>query len=92
MNAQTLEKLFAAMEASKGVPAMAATVSSIISTMLDKHKGCRDFASHIIEDSALTQKVLKLANLAMYAPFASNAANVTSAISILGADALLTLF
>lgn len=90
MSTPAIGKLFAAMDASKGMPALEATVASIISAMLDRKKGSRDFAAHVIEDFALTQKVLKLANSAMYAPFANSASvTVTSAISILGADALL---
>jgi HD-like signal output (HDOD) protein len=47
--------------------------------------------SHIIEDFALTQKVLKLANSSMYAPFSSGSSSVSSAVDVLGSEAVLHL-
>jgi len=46
---------------------------------------------HIIEDFALTQKVLKLANSTMYAPFGNGSDTVSSAVDVLGSEALLHL-
>jgi HD-like signal output (HDOD) protein len=89
MTAPAIEKMFAAMQNSRGLPALESTVTSILSSLNDESKGSRDVVGHIIEDFALTQKVLKLANSPMYAPFAKGSASVSSALNVLGADALL---
>ena len=85
----TVERLFSAMQGSKGFPALENTVTSVISSLgSDKHAG-RDVVQHIVEDFALTQKVLKLANSAMYAPFSVGSGSVSSALDVVGTDALL---
>ncbi len=84
-----LDKLFAAMQGSKGLPALENTVTSVLGALNDAKKGNRDLVAHIVEDFALTQKVLKLANSSMYAPFADGSTSVSSALNVLGADALL---
>lgn len=89
MSTPVLDKLFAAMRSTKGIPALEDAVRSVLSALHDDKKGHRDVAIHIIEDFALTQKVLKLANSAMYAPFADGTSSVTSALNMLGTDALL---
>ncbi|MCX7164043.1 MAG: HDOD domain-containing protein [Rhodocyclales bacterium] len=88
MSAQVMEKLFAAMGRSKGLPALESTVTSILGSLCDGTKGSRDVVAHIVEDFALTQRVLKLVNSSMYAPFARNISSISSALNILGADAL----
>jgi HD-like signal output (HDOD) protein len=85
----TVERLFSAMQGSKGFAALENTVASVISSLgSDKYTG-RDVVQHIVEDFALTQKVLKLANSAMYAPFSVGSGSVSSALDVVGADALL---
>ena len=89
MKAQTLENLFAAMQSSRGLPILETTVTAVLGSLHDVKKGNRDVVNHILEDVALTHKVLKLANSAMYAPFAKDTSSISSALNILGADALL---
>jgi HD-like signal output (HDOD) protein len=89
MSNRILEKLFAAMQGAKGIPAMERVVTSVLGTINDAKGSNRLLAEHISGDFALTQKVLKLANSAMYAPFAKEASSVTAAVNILGTDALL---
>jgi len=89
LSAPIIERLFAAMRSAKGFSATEKTVTSIIASLGDEKQGKRDLVAHIIEDFALTQKVLKLANSAMYAPFSQGAASVSSALDILGANALM---
>jgi HD-like signal output (HDOD) protein len=85
----TVERLFAAMKGAKGFAAVENTVASVISSLgNDKHVP-NEVVQHIVEDFALTQKVLKLANSAMYAPFSDGAGSVSSALNVLGAEALL---
>lgn len=91
MSSAILDTLFTAMQRSKGLPALEGTVSSVLGSLNDFRKGHRDVVNHIVEDAALTHKVLKLANSAMYAPFARSADSVLAAVSILGADAVLHL-
>ena len=91
MSSAILDKLFSAMQRSKGLPALEDTVSSVLGSLSDFRKGHRDVVHHIVEDAALTHKVLKLANSAMYAPFARSADSVLAAVSILGSDAVLHL-
>jgi len=89
MNSPALQKLFAAMAQSPGIPALENTVTAVLSDLNNFRKGHRDVAARIVEDAALTQRVLKLANSAMYAAFANSAGSVSAAVIILGADAVL---
>ena len=87
--AATLERLFAAMQGSKGFPALENTVASVISSLGNDQYSASDVVQHIVEDFAMTQKVLKLANSTMYAPFSDGSGSVSKALEVLGADALL---
>ena len=89
MSAPIIERLLAAMRSAKGFSATEKTVTSIIASLGDEKQGKRDLVAHIIEDFALTQKVLKLANSAMYAPFSQGAPSISSALDVLGANALM---
>ena len=89
MTTPTLDKLFAAMDGSRGMPALERIVTSVLDSLNDQDKGHRELAADIVKDPALTQKVLKLANSAMYAPFASDKSSVSGALNVLGADTLL---
>lgn len=86
---QTLEKLFAAMQDSQGLPAVESKVTSLLTTLNGGRSTNQELASQVVEDFALTQKVLKLANSPMYAPFADNSVSMSSALQVVGADALL---
>ena len=85
----TVERLFAAMKGSKGFPAQENAVASMISSLGNEQAAASDIVQHIVQDFALTQKVLKLANSAMYAPFSDGSGSVSSALKVLGNDALL---
>jgi HD-like signal output (HDOD) protein len=89
MSAPIIERLFAEMRSVKGFSATEKTVTSIIASLGDEKKGKCDLMAHIIEDFALTQKILKLANSAMYTPFSQGASNISSALDILGSNALM---
>ncbi len=91
MSQEIVDKLFAAMQGTKGIPALEGTVSGILTSLRDVQKGNRDLATQISGDFSMTQKVLKLANSAMYAPFANGVSSVSGALNILGGDALLHL-
>jgi HD-like signal output (HDOD) protein len=85
----TIERLFAAMKGSKGFAALENTVASLISSLGNDQCIADDVVQHIVNDFALTQKVLRLANSPMYAPFADGSGSVSAALDVLGTDALL---
>ena len=89
MTAFSMERLFSAMEASSGFPALESTVTSVLASIADGSHDHTNLVPHISEDFALTQKVLKLANSPMYSPFTQGAGSVTSAMEILGSEALM---
>lgn len=89
MREQTLTKLFDAMQVGKGVPAQESTVNSVLQSLQHTGNGKGALVSQVVEDFALTQKVLKLAHSAMYAPFVSDNTSVAGALDIVGADGLL---
>lgn len=91
MSQATLDKLLVAMKTSKGVPASESAVASVLGALDDTAEAKQQVVSHIIEDFALTQKVLRLANSSMYAPFSAGSDSVSSAVNVLGAEAVLHL-
>jgi HD-like signal output (HDOD) protein len=91
MTAPVLERILQAMKSSKGVPATERSVASVLGALDSTEEGKQRVVSHIIEDFALTQKVLKLANSSMYAPFSSGSSSVSSAVDVLGSEAVLHL-
>ena len=91
MSSPILEKLLQAMHASKGIRASERAVASVLGALDSGADSKQDVIKHIIEDVALTQKVLKLANSSMYAPFGDGSASVSSAFEVLGSEAMLHL-
>jgi HD-like signal output (HDOD) protein len=91
MKHEMLDKLLLAIRNSKGMPASERSVASVLGALDSGNEGKQAVVGHIIEDFALTQKVLKLANSLMYAPFGAGSASVSSALDVLGNEALLHL-
>ena len=91
MKHNVLDKLLLGMQGSKGVPATERTVAQILGALDIGDEGRHDVVHHISEDFSLTQRVLKLANSAMYAPFGAGSSSVSSAMDVLGAEAVLHL-
>jgi HD-like signal output (HDOD) protein len=89
MSSATLERILDAMRDSNGVPARERTVASVLGALDSSEAGKHEVVDFIIEDFALTQKVLALANSPMYASFGARATSVTTAIKVLGANALM---
>ncbi|AGX86278.1 HDOD domain-containing protein [Candidatus Symbiobacter mobilis] len=89
MNNAVLDKLYAEMNQSRGVPALESTVMSILGSLHNIRVQPDHMAGKIVQDFALTQKVLRLANSPMYGPFAPETSSVTNAVRVLGSDALL---
>ena len=91
MSTPILDKLLQAMQGAKGVPASERAVASVLGALDNSLESKHAVVRHIVEDFALTQKVLKLANSSMYAPFGSGSASVSSALDVLGSEAVLHL-
>jgi HD-like signal output (HDOD) protein len=69
-------------------PALRRAVDSINRAMGDEMASSGELVNAVLSDFALTQKVLRLANSAMYAPYGQNVRTVSRAITILGANAI----
>lgn len=91
MSQATLDQLYEAMRSAPGFVAGEKVATKILQALDGEGASHREVAAYVAEDFALTQKVLRLANSAMYAPFSSDAGSVVSALQIMGSDALLHL-
>ena len=91
MRSVTVEKLLNAMQSSRGVAASERSVVSVLGALDSDNAGKHAVIRHIVEDFALTQRVLKLANSSMYAPFGVGVASVTAAMKVLDSEALVHL-
>ena len=91
MSRTVVDKLLLAIRDSKGMPASERSVASVLGALDSSNEGKRAVVGYIVEDFALTHKVLKLANSSMYAPFGTGSASVSSALEVLGSEALLHL-
>ena len=93
MTTSAIEKLLEALQGSKGVPANERSVVSVLGALDNSSGGAgkQEVVNHIIEDFALTQRVLKLANSSMYGPFGNGASSVSAALNVLDTDALMHL-
>jgi HD-like signal output (HDOD) protein len=88
-----LEKLKISMKTSRGIPALEGTANEVLSRLRDENK-LRNFSEMvelITRDVALTQKILKLVNSPMYAPFSKGTKSISEALRILGVRAVVHL-
>ncbi len=85
---KTLELLWQRMAERGDFPSLQRSVTGIVSAMQSENTSTADLASSVLSDFALTQKVIRLANSAMYAPFGCNVTTVSRAIMILGVDTI----
>lgn len=69
-------------------PALRHALDSINTAMDDELAQNGELANAVLSDFALTQKVLRLANSAMYSPYGQNVSTVSRAIMILGSNAV----
>ncbi|WP_434716282.1 HDOD domain-containing protein [Paraburkholderia sp. A3RO-2L] len=65
-------------------PALQRALSSIVATMEDDSFNNAQLATAVLSDFTLTQKVLRLANSPIYAPYARDVTTVSRALMILG--------
>ena len=85
---KTLELLWQRMAERGEFPSLQRSVTGIVTAMQSESTSTADLASSVLSDFALTQKVIRLANSAMYAPFGCNVTTVSRAIMILGVDTI----
>ena len=65
-------------------PALQRALTSIVDTLQDDRASNAELAATVLGDFTLTQKVLRLANSSMYAPYAKDVTTVSRALMILG--------
>lgn len=80
-----LETLFREMARRGDFPAISESVWRIVA-VLDRNEEEFNLTQAILDDAALTQKVLTAANSAMYARFGQNITTITQAVVVLGYD------
>jgi HD-like signal output (HDOD) protein len=67
-------------------PALRSSIDSIVESMQNEQASTAQLAATILADFTLTQKVIRLANSAMYAAFGGDVTTVSRAIMILGVE------
>lgn len=69
-------------------PALSKSVHDLAETMQEEDKSITDVTGAILSDFTLTQKVIRLANSAMYAGIGGEITTITKAAVVLGFDAI----
>lgn len=82
---QTISRLKVAMKSKGDFPAVSSTLERILRSMRDESCSDAQMASLVLGDFALTQKVLRLANSAMYSAFGP-VTTVSRALYVLGTE------
>jgi len=72
-------------------PSLSKSVHDLVETMQDEDKSITDVTGAILRDFTLTQKVIRLANSAMYSGIGGEITTVTKAAVVLGYDAITHL-
>ena len=82
---KTLELLWARVRLRGDLPGFAKVVNSIIGAMRGDNDAEFNMTKTVLSDPALTQRVLRLANSAMYSVFGMGINTVSKAVIVLGA-------
>lgn len=83
-----VETVLRRMDEGGGFPALTQAVSQIVEALDAGVDDPAVLAGVVLQDLSLTQKVLRLANSAMYAPIGKNIATVSHALLVLGYEAV----
>jgi len=83
-----LDTLWARMAEHGDFPTLSHSIRKIVNATQSQTDHLEKLVSSVISDFSLTQKVLRLANSAMYAPFGGNITTVSRAVLVLGQDAI----
>ena len=82
----TLEFLYRRMQRKKDFPALADSIRSINQLQSNSKEDAEKLAALIVNDFALTNKILKVVNSAYYGTFSGKISTVSRAIVVLGVD------
>jgi HD-like signal output (HDOD) protein len=85
---KTLELLWTRIRQRGDLPGFSKVVSTILSAMQADDDREFNMTKTVLSDPALTQRVLKLANSAMYSVFGQNINTVSKAVIVLGTEAI----
>ncbi len=83
---KTLEQLRAVISKKGDFPSISGAVRQIVSAMRDENTSDFDLTQSVLSDFAMTQKVIRLANSAMYAGFGGDVTTVSRAVYVLGTE------
>jgi HD-like signal output (HDOD) protein len=86
--AKTLELLWASVRSRGDLPGFSKVVNSIIGAMNGENDDEFNMTKTVLSDPALTQRVLRLANSAMYSVFGSGINTVSKAVTVLGTESI----
>jgi HD-like signal output (HDOD) protein len=88
LKAALLDKLWARMSERGDFPMLSQSLRTTMAAMKNDDLDLTALVQVVLSDFALTQKVLRLANSAMYMAFGGNITTVTRALMVLGMDAV----
>ncbi|WP_206952734.1 HDOD domain-containing protein [Trinickia acidisoli] len=88
VKAALLDKLWARMSERGDFPMLSQALRTTMAAMTNDDLDFTALVQVVLSDFALTQKVLRLANSAMYMAFGGNITTVTRALMVLGMDAV----
>lgn len=88
VKAAQLDKLWARMSERGDFPMLSQSLRTTMAAMKNDDLDFSGLVQVVLSDFALTQKVLRLANSAMYMAFGGNITTVTRALMVLGMDAV----
>ncbi len=88
VKAALLDKLWARMSERGDFPLLSQSLRTTMAAMTNDDLDFTGLVQVVLSDFALTQKVLRLANSAMYMAFGGNITTVTRALMVLGMDAV----
>ncbi|HEY1608887.1 MAG TPA: HDOD domain-containing protein [Paraburkholderia sp.] len=88
VKAVLLEQLWARMNERGDFPMLSQSLRTTVAAMNSDELDFTALVQVVLSDFALTQKVLRLANSAMYVAFGGNVTTVTRALMVLGMDAV----
>lgn len=85
---QTMELLWTRVRQRGDLPGFSSVVNAIIGAMRGDDEREFNMTKTVLQDPALTQKVLRLANSAMYSVFGQDINTVSKAVIVLGTEAI----
>ena len=83
-----IDKLWKRMNVRGDVPSLQHSAEHIIRSLQDEQASVTDLTSLVLSDFAFSQKVLRLANSAMYRTMGGDVTTVSRAIMVLGVDTI----